>query len=83
DTDGNSIKLHDAIASAGLITISAGANDVLAHVKIDPKTFAVTYDEQALQMEIKQVGMNLMKIITEIHKLNPDAQVYVMGYYNP
>lgn len=83
DADGNSIKLHDAIANAGLITISAGANDVLAHVKINPKTFAVTYDEQALQMEIKQVGLNLMKIITEIHKLNPDAQVYVMGYYNP
>jgi lysophospholipase L1-like esterase len=83
DADGKSIKLHDAIANAGLITISAGANDVLAHVKIDPKTFAVTYDEQALQMEIKQVGMNLMKIISAIHTMNPDAQVYVMGYYNP
>lgn len=83
DADGNTIKLHDAIAKAGLITISAGANDVLAHVKIDPKTFAVTYDEQALQLEIKQVGMNLMKIITAIHTINPDAQVYVMGYYNP
>lgn len=81
--DGKSIKLHDAIADAGLITISAGANDVLAHVKIDPKTFAVTYDEQALQMEIKQVGLNLMQIISAIHKINPDAQVYVMGYYNP
>ncbi|MCM3744767.1 GDSL-type esterase/lipase family protein [Sporosarcina luteola] len=83
EVDGKSIRLHDAIANAGLITISAGANDVLAHMKIDSKTFAVTYDEQALQMEIKQVGMNLMKIITEIHTINPDAQVYVMGYYNP
>ena len=32
DADGKSIRLHDAIASADLITISAGANDVLAHV---------------------------------------------------
>jgi len=83
EVGGKSIRLHDAIANAGLITISAGANDVLAHVKIDPTTFAVTYDEKALQLEIKQVGMNLMKIITAIHTINPDAQVYVMGYYNP
>ncbi|WP_252504754.1 S-layer homology domain-containing protein [Sporosarcina sp. Marseille-Q4943] len=83
DADGNSIQLHDAIAKADLVTISAGANDVLAHVKIDPSTFALTYDEKALQMEIKQVGLNLMQIITAIHKINPDAQVYVMGYYNP
>ncbi|MFS0689573.1 S-layer homology domain-containing protein [Sporosarcina sp. 179-K 8C2 HS] len=83
DADGNSIRLHDAIAKADLITISAGANDVLAHVKINPTTFALTYDEKALQMEIKQVGLNLMQIITAIHKINPDAQVYVMGYYNP
>ncbi len=83
DVGGKSIRLHDAIANAGLITISAGANDVLAHVKIDPTTFAVMYDEQALQLEIKQVGMNLMKIITAIHTINPEAQVYVMGYYNP
>ncbi|WP_262175764.1 GDSL-type esterase/lipase family protein [Saccharococcus sp. Marseille-Q5394] len=83
EVDGKSIRLHDAIANAGLITISAGANDVLAHVKINPKTFAITYDEQALQMEIKQVGMILMKIITAIHTINPDAQLYVMGYYNP
>ena len=37
DANGKSVKLHDAIANADLITISAGANDVLAHV-IDPKT---------------------------------------------
>ncbi|MCG7343344.1 S-layer homology domain-containing protein [Sporosarcina sp. ACRSL] len=83
DADGKTIRLHDAIANASLITISAGANDVLAHVKIDPTTFALTYDEEALQQEIQQVGINLMKIITAIHTINPDAQVYLMGYYNP
>ena len=24
-----------------------------------------------------------MKIVSAIHKINPDAQVYIMGYYNP
>jgi len=82
DADGNSIKLHDAIANAGLITISAGANDVLAHV-IDPKTKKLSINAEAVQLEVKQVGMNLMKIVSAIHQINPEAQVYIMGYYNP
>ena len=82
DANGKSIQLHDAIAKADLITISAGANDVLAHV-IDPKTKALSINAEAVQLEVQQVGMNLMKIVSGIHKINPDAQVYIMGYYNP
>lgn len=81
--DGETVHLHDAIGKAGLITISAGANDVLAHVKFDKETGAMEVDEEGLQKEIQQVGMNLMKIVSMIHEINPDAQVYVMGYYNP
>jgi len=82
DAEGNFIKLHDAISTAGLITISAGANDVLAHV-IDPQTKKLSIDAKAVQLEVQQVGMNLMMIVSAIHKINPDAQVYIMGYYNP
>ncbi|MCM3710516.1 S-layer homology domain-containing protein [Sporosarcina luteola] len=82
EVDGKSIRLHDAIANAGLITISAGANDVLAHV-IDPQTKKLAINAEAVQLEVKQVGMNLMQIVSAIHKINPDAQVYIMGYYNP
>lgn len=81
--DGEAVHLHDAIANAGLITISAGANDVLAHVDFDKETGSMEVDEEGLQKEIQQVGMNLMKIVSMIHEINPDAQVYVMGYYNP
>ena len=82
NADGTTVKLHDAIANADLITISAGANDVLAHV-IDPKTKKLSINAEAVQLEVQQVGMNLSKIVSAIHKINPDAQVYLMGYYNP
>ena len=81
--DGQSIKLHDAIAQANLITISAGANDVLGHISLDKETGEIKFDAEAIKQEIQQVGLNLMNVVTAIHKINPDAQIYLMGYYNP
>lgn len=81
--DGVPVTIHDAIKSAELITLSAGANDVLSLIEINNETGAIKFDQAELAAAVQQVGLNTMKIIGTIHALNPDAQVYVMGYYNP
>ena len=76
-------QLHSSIASAEIITLSAGANDTLAQLKVNPDTGAITADPLQLVAIIQQVGANTKAILGHIQQLNPDAKVYVMGYYNP
>lgn len=76
-------SLKDSIRNADIITISAGANDVLQYVKANSLTGGLEYDQQKLAAGLKEVGENLTSIQNEIKKLNPQAKVYVMGYYNP
>lgn len=80
---GGNLELHQSIKDANLITISAGANDVLKYFKLDPVTEAPQIDTLGLLAAIKQVGVNYNLILQEIYKVNPNVQVYVMGYYNP
>ncbi|MFD1928498.1 S-layer homology domain-containing protein [Sporosarcina siberiensis] len=76
------VELHASIESAEIITITAGANDVLKHLNINTETQALEIDEANLKASIVQVGKDYYSILTEIRKINPTAQVYVMGYYN-
>ncbi|WP_432352927.1 S-layer homology domain-containing protein [Sporosarcina sp. A2] len=80
---GQMMSLHQAIQDADLITLSVGANDMLKHFKIDPTTGAPQFDMAQLTAAIQQVGVNTNQILKSIMELNPHAQVYVMGYYNP
>ena len=32
---------------------------------------------------LQQVGTNYKSIMAQINQINPEVQVYVMGYYNP
>lgn len=83
EINGVPTNIQDAVQSSELITISAGANDVLGLIDIDNETGEVKFDQAQLTQAIQQVGANTMKIIMKINELNPKAQVYVMGYYNP
>lgn len=76
-------QLHSSIASAEIITLSVGANDALASLNINPDTGAITADPLQLVAVIQKVGANTKEILGHIQQLNPDAKVYVMGYYNP
>ncbi|MCF6138811.1 S-layer homology domain-containing protein [Pseudalkalibacillus berkeleyi] len=78
DTDG----IQKQIMEAEVVTLNAGANDLLAVIDIDPKTGVVSYDEVAFAKAISQVGVNIGSTVGLIKTLNPNADVYVMGYYN-
>ncbi|WP_301110140.1 S-layer homology domain-containing protein [Sporosarcina sp.] len=74
--------LHQSIQEANLITLSAGANDILPYFKIDEKTGKPSFNLEEIQAALMQTGKNTQQILAKIYELNPKAQVYVMGYYN-
>lgn len=76
-------KLQQSIKDAEVITISAGANDILPLLKQDLATGKATIDQKVALTTLQQIGTNYKSIMAQINQINPDAQVYVMGYYNP
>ncbi|WP_042345699.1 S-layer homology domain-containing protein [Bacillus massiliigorillae] len=76
-------KLQEAVKKANLITISAGANDILQEAKIDLAAGTITFDVTKLPAKLQEVATNYAKILGTIKALNPEAKVYVMGIYFP
>lgn len=76
-------NLQQSIKDAEVITISVGANDILPLFKQDPETGKNIIDQKMALTTLQQVGTNYKLIMAQINEINPDAQVYVMGYYNP
>lgn len=72
-----------AIAEADLITISAGANDLLKEGKFDPDKNIFELDQAVVPAKLQTIAENYAKILQAINTANPDAEVYVMGYYFP
>jgi|GEM_PF-2060019 len=80
DNDNN---VRNALENADLITIDAGANDLLQAVdieNIDPENPGETIKD--VQEVIKLININMSTILKEINEVNPNAPIYVMGYYN-
>ncbi len=73
-------SIQASIKDAEIITLDAGANDLLQEIKITPN--GVQVDPEKAKAMINQVGENLSDILSAIDDLNPDADVFVMGYYN-
>jgi lysophospholipase L1-like esterase len=69
-------NIRRGIKQAEYITIDIGGNDLLAALKVDPT--GVT----TVPAAIASTTANLQTILKTIDKLNKDAKVYVMGYYN-
>jgi lysophospholipase L1-like esterase len=62
------------IKSAEIITLDAGANDLLGYLK--------TNNIPAISVEAPKVIERIGSIIAAIKAVNPTAKIYVMGYYN-
>lgn len=81
--DGKKTWIRDEIVKADVITLSAGANDVLAHVQVDAFSGDVAFDQEGMALAFREVQKNYEEIMHQIAKLNGRVKVYVMGYYNP
>ncbi|WP_394138167.1 S-layer homology domain-containing protein [Cytobacillus oceanisediminis] len=81
-----SVKTDEAAAvlkEANLVTISAGANDLLRLVKFDKETNDFSYDPSAVKLALIGIYQNVSETVKHIKSLNGDAKVFVMGYYFP
>jgi lysophospholipase L1-like esterase len=76
-------KIQDTIKDANYITVTAGANDVLHIAQIDRVNRTLSIDPLKFGVTNLKIQENLGDILKEIAKLNPIAEVYVSGYYNP
>lgn len=76
------IAIKDAIGQADLITLSAGANDILKKINRS-ETGEFSFETADIIKSIQDVSLNYNKIFESIYKINPDVDIIVMGLYNP
>lgn len=69
------------LANATLVTISAGANDLLRLVQVKPASGMVAYQQVSANFALNNVRKNMKEIIKEVQAAAPKAKIYVMGYY--
>lgn len=71
--------IHEGLASADVITLTVGGNDLLKVIKGD--VFRLT--KNSFEKPLKKYQKEVEKLLTEIRKYNANAPVYVLGIYNP
>lgn len=76
-------SLIEAVKQANFITISAGANDILKKAVMDRESNTLILDPKAVPPILQNISKNYTDILQTIKEINPNASVYVMGYYFP
>ncbi|WP_107841139.1 SGNH/GDSL hydrolase family protein [Metasolibacillus meyeri] len=71
------------LSKATLITISAGANDLLQIVQHRPEAGTLTYSQLAADFSLNQVRQKVDVLLQKLKDVAPNAEIYVMGYYFP
>lgn len=64
-----------------LVTLQVGANDVQRCVRLDDETASV--DEECVAAGLEAVGDGLPEALRRLRVAAPEADVVVLGYYNP
>ncbi|MGE6516105.1 SGNH/GDSL hydrolase family protein [Lysinibacillus sphaericus] len=76
-----SAEASELLANATLITISAGANDLLRLVQVNPTAGTLTFSQLQTDYALNTARKNMEEILAELKTRAPHAKVYVMGYY--
>ncbi|PSL25979.1 lysophospholipase L1-like esterase [Planomicrobium soli] len=74
-------QAKEALASANIITLSAGANDLLRLVQSNPEEGSLAFQQIQADFALNEARINMEAILSELEKRAPNADVYVMGYY--
>ncbi|WLV24313.1 SGNH/GDSL hydrolase family protein [Aciduricibacillus chroicocephali] len=72
-------KVSTAIADSDIVLITIGANDIMKIVKSNITN--LNYDD--FTEERGQYEERLQRVFNELQKINPDAKIYLLGFYNP
>ncbi|MFC9541250.1 SGNH/GDSL hydrolase family protein [Lysinibacillus sp. NPDC056959] len=74
-------EASDLLANATLITVSAGANDLLRLVQANPTAGTLAFSQLQTDYALNIARKNMEKILEALKKRAPNAKIYVMGYY--
>lgn len=74
-------EAKELLGSANIITVSAGANDLLRLVQANADEGALSFEEIQADYALNAARENVETILAELDELAPSADVYVMGYY--
>lgn len=75
--------LQEAIKKSNLISISAGANDLLSLASYNSETKMLEIDQSKIVPTLAGIQAKYTEVLKIIKELNKDTKVYVMGYYFP
>lgn len=76
-------EARNLLQDATLITISAGANNLLSLVSHNPQTGSISYSQLPANFALNKARKEYTELLTQVKKLAPQAKIYVMGYYFP
>lgn len=71
------------LKNATIVTISAGANDLLQLVQHNPKSGTLSFSQVTADFALNNVRKNYDTLLKEVQKLAPNAKIYIIGYYFP
>jgi len=74
-------EASDLLANATLITVSAGANDLLRLVQANPTAGTLAFSQLQTDYALNIARKNMAEILEALKVRAPKAKVYVMGYY--
>ncbi|RNF38464.1 SGNH/GDSL hydrolase family protein [Planococcus salinus] len=74
-------EAQELLTAANIITVSAGANDLLRLVQTDPMQGSLAFNQIQVNFALDQARSNMEAILQELKERAPCADIYVMGYY--
>lgn len=69
------------LENANIITISAGANDLLRLIRVDAKSGSLSFQQIPANYSLNKARENMTILLAELKLIAPQAEIYVMGYY--
>jgi lysophospholipase L1-like esterase len=72
-------EVSSAIKEADIVLVTIGGNDIMKVVKTNFTNLTLEHFQEEKMEYVKR----LSAIINKINELNPDTQIYLIGFYNP
>ena len=76
-------RADELLSAATLVTISAGANDLLRLIGHNPSAGTLTFAQLSADYALNTARKDFMTLLDVVRTKAPNADIYVMGYYFP
>lgn len=74
-------EAQDLVSQASLITVSAGANDLLRIVNANPEQGTLAFQQVQVDFALNQARISVEALLEKLEEVAPQAKVLVVGYY--